>query len=311
MSDIRTLDFNLLKALDALLDERNVTRAAARLGLTQPAVSGMLTRLRENFVDPLFIRSQRGIVPTPRALELAGPVKQVLAEIEALLQPSLFDPANARLTVTLAATDYAMKAAVVPFLAALRQRAPGIRVAVRPVESDRLPAQFEKGDVDLALLTTDTTPDWLHSRRLFDENYVCAMRRGHPDAAAGRLTLDRFCALDHALMSHSGAVFHGATDEALARLGRSRRVVASIPSFLILLDVLRASDLVAVVPRRLMAGAEGLEPADPPLAIPGFTKIAAWHDRTHRDIGHRWFRSLLFEVCGDGENGLSGAPASH
>lgn len=169
MNDIRTLDLNLLKALDALLDERNVTRAAARLGLTQPAVSGMLTRLRENFADPLFIRSQRGIIPTPRALELAGPVKQVLAGIEALLQPSAFDPSNARLTMTLAATDYAMKATVVPFLSALRQRAPGIRVAVRPVESERLPAQFEKGDVDLALLTPDTTPEGLHSRRLFDE----------------------------------------------------------------------------------------------------------------------------------------------
>ncbi|MER8555985.1 LysR substrate-binding domain-containing protein [Mesorhizobium sp. M1217] len=148
----------------------------------------------------------------------------------------------------------------------------GIRVAVRPV------AQFEKGELDLALLTPDTTPDGLRVRRLFDEDYVCALRAGHPDATPGRLTLDRFCALDHALMSHSGHVFQGATDEALAHLGRSRHAVLSIPSFLVLLDVLRTSNLIAVIPRRVMAGADGLAGVDPPLEIPGFTKVAAWHE---------------------------------
>ncbi|MEF0943917.1 LysR family transcriptional regulator [Rhizobium sp. BR 362] len=298
MTDIRAVDLNLLKTLDALLDECNVTRAAARLGLTQPAVSGMLTRLRESFGDPLFIRSQRGIVPTPRALELAGPVKQVLSEIEVLLSRPRFEPETADLTVTLAATDYAMKAAVVPFLTALRQKAPSIHVAVCPVENDRLAAQFEKGEIDLALLTPDTTPEGLRSRRLFSEDYVCALRAGHPEAACGRLTLDRFCALDHALMSHTGRVFWGATDEALAQLGRSRRVVISVPSFLVLLDIVRSSDLVAVIPRRLAARADGLAFIDPPVDIAGFTKIAAWHERTHRDGGHRWIRALLFETCG-------------
>lgn len=306
MTDIKTLDLNLLRALDALLDERNVTRAAARLGLTQPAVSGMLTRLRENFGDQLFIRSQRGIVPTPRALQLAGMVKQVLGEIEILLQPPRFEPETADLTITLAATDYAMKAAVVPFLAALRQRAPNIRVAVRPVQNDHLASQFEKGEIDLALLTPETTPEGLRSRRLFDEDYVCALRADHSEACPERLTLERFCALDHALMSHTGSVFRGATDDALTKLGRSRRVLVSIPSFLVLMDMLRSSDLIAVLPRRLMAGADGLALIEPPLEIPGFTKVAAWHERTHRDLGHRWVRSLLFEVCGLGHGKLSG-----
>lgn len=298
MRDIRTLDLNLLKALDALLDERSVTRAAARLALTQPAVSGMLTRLRESFGDPLFLRTQRGVVPTLRALELAGPVKRVLGEIEALLQPVAFEPATARFTLTLAATDYALRVIAVPFLSALRQRAPGLRVAMRPIDDDRVPAQLERGELDLALMTAEATAPELHVRPLFDEQYVCALREDHPDAGGGRLSLDRFCALDHALVSYVDGAFRGVTDDALARLGRERRVVLSVPSFLVLPRILRASDLIAVAPRRLVSGAAGLVLLDPPVGIPGFTKLAAWHDRTHRDPGHRWARAVLFETCG-------------
>ena len=296
-SDIRLIDLNLLKALDALLDERNVTRAAERLALTQPAVSGMLTRLRECFGDPLFVRAQRGIVPTLRALELAGPVKQLLGDVEALLKPPVFDPATASVTLTIASTDYALRAVVVPFLSALRTHAPGIRAAVLPVDDKRLPTQFERGDIDLALITPENTPTGLHSRRLFDEQYACVLRADHPDATSGRLSLDRFCALDHALVSYSGGSFSGVTDEALAAIGRQRRVVVSVTSFLILPEILRVSDLIAVVPRRLATPAEGLVVLDPPIAVQGFTETVAWHERTHRDPGQRWLRELLLETC--------------
>ena len=124
------------------------------------------------------------------------------------------------------------------------------------------------------------------------------LRASHPDAAAGRLSLDRFCALDHALVSCSGGSFNGATDEALAAIGRSRRVVVSVTSFLILPEILRASELIAVVPRRLATPTEGLVVLDPPIAVQGFTKTVVWHERTHRDAGHRWLRQLLFETCG-------------
>jgi DNA-binding transcriptional LysR family regulator len=298
-SDIRTMDLNLLKALDALLDERNVTRAAQRLSLTQPAVSGMLTRLRERFGDPLFVRSQRGIVPTGRALELAAPVKQILSEIEGLLRPPAFDPATADMVLTLAATDYALRAVVVPFLAALRRAAPGIRVAVLPVQDPRLHSQLERGEIDLALVTLESTAADLHARHLFDERYICIMRAGHPEAAKGRLTLDRFCALDHALVSYAGGSFEGVTDEALARLGRVRHVALSVTSFLVLPEILRESDLIAVVPGRLAAHTDGLALREPPLEIPGFVKYAAWHERTHHDAGHRWIREQLFRTCAD------------
>lgn len=299
MNDIRSLDLNLLKAFHMLFEERSVTRAAARMSLTQPAVSGMLNRLRENFNDPLFVRSQRGVVPTPRAFELAEPLRRVLLDIENMLQPAQFDPATAQLTVSMAGTDYSLRAVVVPFLTALRQRAPGIRVAMLPIEDDRVQGQLERGELDLALLTPASTPPDLHSRRLFDEEYVCVLRADHQAIADGALTLDRFCELDHALVSYAGGGFHGATDSALEALGRSRRVVLSVPSFLVLPDVLRMSDLVAMVPRRLITDPTGLAIVEPPIAVPGFTKTIAWHERTHANVAQAWLRTLLFEVCSD------------
>lgn len=293
-TDLRTLDLNLLKALDALLDERSVTRAAERLSLTQPAVSGMLTRLRECFDDPLFTRTQRGIVPTLRALELALPVKNILTEVSALLQPKQFDPATAEMTINIAATDYALRAVIVPFMAALRQLAPGIRVAVLPVNNEQLALQFERGSVDIALVTPDTAPPELHARALYAEEYVCLMRDDHPLANQKTLTLDDFCAQDHALVSYLGGSFHGVTDAALNAMGRSRRVTLSVCSFLVLPEILRVSDLISVVPRRLALNHVGLKVFAPPLEIQGFSKTVAWHERTHRDAGHRWLRELLF-----------------
>lgn len=296
-SDIRHLDLNLLKALDALLDARSVTRAAERLSLTQPAVSGMLMRLRESFGDPLFVRAQRGMVPTLRAEQLAGPVKQLLGSVEQMLQPQAFDPLTAAMTVALASTDYALRAVVVPFLSALRVQAPNIRIAVQPVDPQQLPGQLDSGAIDLALVTPDSTPPGLHSAALFDERYVCVMRADHPESRHEVLTLERFCALDHALVSPAGGAFEGVTDHALARIGRSRRVTVSVTSFLVLPEILHTSDLIAVVPRRLALHTDGLVLREPPLDIPGFSKTLAWHERTHHDPAHTWLRSLLFDTA--------------
>ncbi len=295
MRDIKTVDLNLLKALDALLDERNVTRAAARLSLTQPAMSGMLTRLRESFNDPLFVRSRRGIIPTQRALELAIPVKQVLSDITALLMPAIFDPSTAQMTLSIAATDYALQTIAVPFLLELKKRAPKIRVALLPIENHHLHDQLERGEIDLALLTPLNSPPDLHARRLYDEEYVCVMRCDHP-AAQEPLTLDIFCTLEHALFSYTGGGFTGVTDEALVRIGRQRQVMLSVKSFLVMAHVIRASDMIAVVPKRLVDDLDGLVIKPTPLPVTGFTKIAAWHERTHQDPAHRWIRELLFEL---------------
>lgn len=303
MKEIKGLDLNLLKALDALLDECNVTRAATRLGITQPAMSGMLTRLRDYFGDPLFVRAQRGIVPTQRALELAAPLKQVISDIGVLIQPLHFEPSTSQLAFTLAATDYALSTIAVPFLSALKRHAPQIRIALVPVDDQQVQAQLERGDIDLALITPETAPPDLHCRTLFDEHYVCVLRAGHPVMQQGTpLTVDQFCALDHALVSYSGGSFRGVTDEALQALGKQRQVTLSVKSFLVLPDILRASDMIAILPSRLVQGAEGLAVFPPPLEVPGFTKIAVWHERRHRDSAHRWLRELLFRQY-DGSKG--------
>lgn len=256
----------------------------------------MLARLRDAFDDPLFVRARRGVVPTERALHLAGPVKQLLADVGALLAPAAFDPALARFTLTLAATDYVLQAIVAPFIAVLRRRAPGVTVAVKPMEMDRVLDQFERGEVDIAFAAAHNLPAGVYSQRLFDDAYVCAMRADHPDAV-GPLSLDRFCALDQALVSYFGEPFFGPTDAALAKVGRRRRVALSVTSFLILLQLLRTTDLIAVAPKRLVEDARGLVFREPPIPIPGFSEHALWHERTHHDEGQRWARDLLADVA--------------
>ena len=294
-NDIRALDLNLLKALDALLDEGSVTRAAQRLSLTQPAVSGMLTRLRDYFGDPLFVRTSHGMVPTLRASELSVPVKQILTDIAILLKPMQFDPMTAELTYTLVATDYALKAVVVPLIAALKQHAPRIRIAVRSVDSERMYQQLSRGEVDLALVTPQTTPDDLHGRALYQEEYVCVARSHHPLAAASEMTLEQFCEQEHILVSTEGR-FMGVTDEALAELSLTRRVGVSVNSFLVIPDILRSTDMIAVVPSRMVPVDSDLAIIPLPLNVPGFTKSMAWHERTHRDPAHQWIRAVCVEI---------------
>lgn len=294
---LRQLDLNLLKAFDALMDERNLTRAAERLAVTQPAVSATLNRLRDALGDPLFVRAQRGVAPTARALALAVPIKRILADIEAVLQPDVFDPTTAEFTVTISATDYALRAVVMPFVAALRPVAPRVRVAVVQAQGGELLGRMERGEVDLALITPEMAPPDLHNRRLFDERYVCVLREGHP-ASEWPLTLDGFCALDQGIVSLQGGGFAGPTDDALAQLGRQRHVKVSVPSFGMLLDLVRSTDLAALVPERLLQGAPGLIVQPPPLAVAGFTKILAWHARTQADPRQRWARDLLVQACG-------------
>lgn len=297
MVDIRTFDLNLIRVLDALLDEGSVTRAASRLALTQPAVSGALAHLRDALGDPLFVRAQRGLVPTPRALDLALPVKRLLQEAEAIVRPSAFDPASSEFQVSVSASDYAQRVLLTPFLSMLRKDARGIRLAVRPLLGSDLPRMMARGAVDLALLTPEEGPEQLISRRLFDDRYVCAVRRGHP-LSTGVLSLDAFCDLDQALVSPQGGGFRGPVDAALDALGRSRRVAVSVPSFLALLDVLAETDLIAAVSERLVRSAPDLELQPLPVAVPEFTIIAAWHERTRHDPAQNWLRARLVDFAG-------------
>lgn len=297
MVNIKNIDLNLLKVFDTLMDERNVSKAADKLAVTQPAVSGMLTRLRKSLNDPLFIRSQHGIVPTQRALELALPVKQILQQISEVLEPSKFVPEDAEITFSVAATDYSLKAIVLPFISKLSQIAPNIKVSVRWIHDELVFSQLERGELDIALMTPDTAPGDLKARTLFQERYTCVLRKTHPMASKGYLTLDEFCQLQHGIVSYVGGAFSGMTDMVLSDLGRSRQVVVSVPSFLALVEMIRDSELCAVVPERLVHGIDGISTVRLPFEVPGFTKVVVWHERTHLSAAHQWLRDLLYLTC--------------
>ena len=296
MNDIRSLDLNLLKALNALLEERNVTKAAQKLSLTQPAVSAMLNRLRDKFNDPLFVRGSHGIVPTNRALSLAAPVNQILADIHRLVQPVAFDPALLEATFKIAANDNDMQVIGLPLILELRKVAPRVKIAFVSYHQVDVQMMLERGELDLILSSPDNAPQMLRSRALYHEDYVCLMRQNHPMAKRGALTLDAFCALDHVLVSFHGGQFSGVTDESLAKIGRSRHVALSVTSFLMLPNILQQSDFITVAPKRVAQSFCNLAIIAPPLEIPGFTKIMAWHERNHFERAQQWLRQLVYDV---------------
>lgn len=297
MKSLQTLDLNLLKAFSILMEERNVSKAAEHLAITQPAMSGVLARLRDSFDDPLFVRVQRGVVPTNRALELAPQVKKVLNEVEQLLQPPQFDPTKAELTVRIACTDYAMRAVIVPFLCLLKIQAPKIKVAVLAINESLVQNQLEQRQIDFALVTPDFQAPDIHAQNLYDERYICAVRHNHPIAQQTELTLEQFCQLEQALISYHGCSFSGVTDKALQAMGLQRNVSLSVQNFIILPELLEQSDLLAVVPERLITHLDNLKRFKPPLKIQGFTKTLIWHERTHKDPAYRWIRELIEKAC--------------
>ena len=299
MRDIRRIDLNLLVALDALLEEQSVTRAADRLALTQPTVSAMLARLRKLFGDPLFVRTQRGILPTPRAAELAPVLKKCLAEARGLIADSGFDAATDELTAAISANDYIQSTLLVPYFRRLRREAPNARLAVRSPQFSDMAAMLADAEIDLVITTTPEIPQAdLRSRLLYSERYVCVVRSEHPLKAKRAVTLDQFCRYPHAMVSPTEGRFVGPVDRALAEAGRRRRVVLAAPGFLVLPEILKTDDLIAVVPERVLCGRmSGFRTFAPPVAVPGFDVVMLWHERLHKDPAHRWLRELLAAVA--------------
>lgn len=302
MINLNRLDLNLLLTLDVLLREHNVTRAAQRLNLSQPSVSVQLARLREIFDDPLLLPGPRGMQPTVRADELREPLRQALEALERAVSPvNAFEPARASVTWRIAATDYTESAVLLPLLHTLRRDAPASRLAVFELNPGQIKRQAEQGDIDLFFHLRDGAPASLHQRLLFTERYVLAGRLDHP-ALKRRPSLKQFCQLEHVIVSPEGGGFQAATDEALAARGLKRNVVLSVPHFLFMLDVLARTDLVAVLPERLVATTGALQVVDPPLDLPGFDMLMLWHERLHRDPGHKWLRQQVLAVLGNADS---------
>jgi DNA-binding transcriptional LysR family regulator len=296
--DIRKVDLNLLVALDALLGERSVSRAAARLHLSQPATSAVLARLRELFGDPLLLRSARGMLPTPRALELFAPVKQVLDEIDAIVQPrTAFDPARAVQSFTLSASDYVEYALLPMLVDFLERKAPGVRLAVMPLDLQTVAKQMEIGEVDLCITGLQNAPAGLHQQPLYAERMVCVVRRRHPGVGA-RLTLEKFCSLEHILVSVRGSGFSARVDDALTKIGRKRHARLAVPHFLLVPEIVARSDMIGALPERLARGyGKKLRIFEPPLEIEGFTVGQIWHERNQREPAQLWLREVLLELA--------------
>jgi DNA-binding transcriptional LysR family regulator len=295
--DTKRLDLNLLVTLETLLVEQNVTKAAARLHLSQPAVSAQLNRLRHEFDDPLLIPAQRGMTPTAKAMELLEPLRQALDQVRATVASHRnFDPAKARLTFAIACTDYLQAAVVKPLVVELRTRAPGIRVALRNLDVPQLEAQMARGDVDLALITPQAAPPSLRTRHLFDERYVLIGRRKHP-RLRDEITVAQFAKLEQVIVSLDGGGFVTPVDSALAALGHRRNAVLSAASFLFVPEIVSHSDFVALVPERLVRDrANKLKVMDCPFPVEGFAVGMVWHERSHGHSGQRWIREAIVSV---------------
>jgi DNA-binding transcriptional LysR family regulator len=293
MNNLRRLDLNLLVTLDVLLSEHNVTRAAQRLNFSQPSVSVHLAKLRDVFGDPLLLPGPRGMQPTARADELREPLRQALDALERAVSPaSPFDPAEASHTWRVAATDYSESTVLLPALAGLRSAAPGTRLAVLEAVPSRIAKQAEQGDIDLAFHTSEGAPSGLHQRVLFTERYVLVGRADHPRLKR-RPTHSQFCELEHVIVSPDGGGFRGITDEVLSKAGLARRVVLSVPHFLFMMSVLASTDLVAMLPARLVRDTSTLRVVEPPVDVPGYEMAMLWHERSHRDPAHQWLREYI------------------
>ncbi len=304
--NFRSLDLNLLRVFDEVMAERSLTKAAHKLSLTQPAVSNAMRRLREALGDDLVVRSGQGVEPTPRALALWPPIRDALTQLQESLVPGRFEPATAKSAFVLAMAD-ATAATLVPGLVEiLESEAPGIAVRVLPLTTRDPRRLLEDEAADMAVgyfpavladLTARAQSDGMvafESRRLYDSEYMCVMRQGHPLADAP-LTLDAYCEARHMLVSFSGRAF-GFIDEALASRGRQRRVVLTVNQFFTAGRVVSGSDLLTVLPRHFVPVtgiANALVQRTLPFDVPPVHVDALWRRNSAQETALAWLLSAL------------------
>ncbi|MGD9945455.1 MAG: LysR family transcriptional regulator [Burkholderiaceae bacterium] len=301
------LDLQLLAIFDAIMSERNVTRAADRLALSQPAVSKGLMQLREVFGDPLFLRSGRGVVPTHRALELTEEVRKAITALNGLLGPApVFDPGSARAEFNIGATDYVSLVLLPGLMERLGKGASRVSIKVQMIEPLTPEEMLLTGKVDLALSTVTSTSFPLHREELFRDAYVCVCRDGHPllsegaaqDVLAARRvpTLAQFAASRHLAMPRQNGAREMILQDVMQRAGVSRDVAMQIPYLLAVPPVLLATDLIMTLASRAAAALAQQHPLcvlPHPLPLPEFPVFQIWHDRTHRSASHRWLRDEI------------------
>ncbi len=290
-------DLNLLITLDALLAEGSVARAARRLRLSPSAMSRALARLRETTGDPLLVRAGRGLVPTPRAVELREPVRQMVQDAQAVLRPvEQLQPAQLGRTFTLRSSEGFVECFGPGLIAHVAAQAPGVRLCfVQKPDKDSAPLREGAVDLEIGVVDSTAAPE-LRTQALFRDRFIGVVRSGHP-LGQGEVTPARYAAGRHISVSRRG-LFKGAIDEALAPLGLQREMATIVGGFATALALARASDLVASVPARHTSVLRtGMHCFELPVATPGFTVSMLWHPRLEADPAQRWLRGCVRAVC--------------
>ncbi len=307
-----TLDLNLLRVFDAVMTEQNLTRAASRLAMTQPAVSNALRRLRDALHDELLIRTAHGVKPTPRAEALWPSVRRALSDLEEAIAPEQnFDIASAQSTFRMAMADATAALWLPALVRSIEREAPGLTIRMVPLTTREPRPMLLRGDIDLAVgffpgvvaqLTggqgASVSP--IRHEQLYSGRYVCVMRKDHP-LANEELTIDSYCNANHLLVSFSGRA-HGLVDEALAQIGRERRILLTVNQFFTGGRVVATSNLITVLPRHLIAstGITGaLITKELPFEMPPVHIDMLWHERDTRSPAHKWLRGHLSGTTSD------------
>lgn len=301
--DFHGIDLNLLAAFDALMSERNVTRAAARVRVSQPAMSAALSRLRKLLRDPLFVRSAQGLLPTARARELAEPLSSALRQVEAaLVKKPQFVPEKAALTWTLGLSDYPAFLLLPALSQALAKRAPRVSLSVHAFNNrDHAVDLLDSGTVDCAVGVAPTYPDGrILTRPILKDEFVTIVASRNPAAQRG-MDMKTFLSLMHVLVSPEGQR-HGHMDEALAQQGRKRTLALTLPQMFAAPAIVASTRLTATVMKRVALtspAARKLKLFAPPLRLPEIVFDLIWHRRTDSHPAQQWFRDLIASVAAE------------
>jgi LysR family transcriptional regulator, mexEF-oprN operon transcriptional activator len=292
------IDLNLLVVFDALMQERNVTRAGQRIGLSQPATSSALARLRHLFDDELLIKTPNGMEPTARAIELEGSLRSALLQIQsAFAGQEQFVPETSARVFRLGMSDYAELVLLPELMQCLSQQAPGVQIQIKATDRREVLSLLDEDEIDLAIGFYPQQSSWHRQQVLFEEQFVCVCRQNHP-LIKSPLTLETYLAASHLLVSlREDRV--GRIDRYLMAQNQQRRIVLSIPHFLLTGFILARTDLVAALPERLASVWMGFLPLQRlplPFQVSGFAVSMLWHAKNQDEPGHIWLRSLLSEL---------------
>lgn len=294
MNGINRLDIKQLRVLQALLDLKNLSKVARKMGLTQQAISEQLRKLRDLFDDRLFIRQENSMVPTPKALSMQQPINDILRQLEMLLEPDVFTPQTYKGVFMISATDYATQALLPQLFNLTRREAPNLKLIVRDFASDNINQLIAANELDLLLTFPEFIPNNLSYVTLFEEQHLCIT--GYKNEFATKvLTLAQIAAHPQLVVSPSRANLRGSHDQWFAEKGLKRNIVMSVPSFSAVPDILHTTDMIAFYPARLLPNSK-VKVLKVEALPPTFKIIAAWHPRTNDSGIHRWLIDQLRDL---------------